>query len=180
MVSGVVKDNHDPDNRGRVKVEFPWLEEHAESDWAKVMSFMAGKERGAVFLPEVGDEVLVAFEHGDIHHPYVLGGLYNSEDPTPQPNWDGKNNIRKIKSSSGHELIFCDDDQGKKEKVEIHTKAGHTILLDDSSGSEKVEIRDKTGNNLVRIDSVKGEMSLESQRVSSSNRPRSRSKPRLT
>jgi uncharacterized protein involved in type VI secretion and phage assembly len=163
VVSGIVTDNHDPEGRSRVKISFPWLAEHAESDWAKVASLMAGKDRGACFLPEVGDEVLVAFEHGDVHHPYVLGALWNSDDSSPQPNSDGKNNIRKIKSRSGHELIFCDDDQAKQEKVELHTKAGHKILLDDSSGSEKIEIRDKSGANVVTIDSVAGQIGIESQ-----------------
>jgi len=163
VVSGIVTDNHDPEGRARVKINFPWLAEHAESDWAKVASLMAGKDRGACFLPEVGDEVLVAFEHGDIDHPYVLGALWNSDDPTPVPNSDGKNNIRKIKSRSGHELIFCDDDQGKQVKIELHTKAGHKVLLDDSSGSEKIEVRDKSGANVVTIDSVAGQIGLESQ-----------------
>jgi uncharacterized protein involved in type VI secretion and phage assembly len=163
VVSAIVSDNHDPDGRGRVKLRFPWLEEHAESDWAKIATLMAGKDRGAAFLPENGDEVLVAFEHGDIHHPYVLGALWNSEDTPPESNQDGKNNIRKIKSRSGHELIFCDDAQSKREKVELHTKAGHKILLDDSAGAEKIEIRDKSGSNVLTIDSMKGEMTLESQ-----------------
>jgi uncharacterized protein involved in type VI secretion and phage assembly len=163
VVSGLVSDNKDPEGRARVKVQFPWLADDAQSDWAKVVSFMAGKDRGAVFLPEVGDEVLVAFEHGDIHHPYVLGGLWNSDDPAPETNGDGKNNIRKIKSRSGHELIFCDNDQGKQECVELHTKAGHKIILDDKQGAEKIEIRDKSGSNVVTINSVTGEMSLESQ-----------------
>jgi uncharacterized protein involved in type VI secretion and phage assembly len=163
VVSGIVSDNHDPEGRARVKINFPWLAEHAESDWAKVVSLMAGKDRGTCFLPEVGDEVLVAFEHGDVHHPYVLGALWNSDDSTPEPNRDGKNNIRKIKSRSGHELVFCDDDQGKQEKIELHTKAGHKILLDDSAGAEKIEIRDKSGANVVIIDSIKREISLESQ-----------------
>jgi uncharacterized protein involved in type VI secretion and phage assembly len=140
VVTGIVTDNHDPDGRARVKITFPWLAEHTESDWAKVVSFMAGKDRGATFLPEVGDEVLVAFEHGDIHYPYVLGALWNSEDPPPESNRDGKNNIRKLKSRSGHEII-----------------------LDDSQGAEKIVIRDKSGANVVTFDSLKGEISLESQ-----------------
>ena len=60
-------------------------------------------------------------------------------------------------------MVFCDDDQGKQEKIELHTKAGHKILLDDSAGAEKIEIRDKSGANVVIIDSIKREISLESQ-----------------
>jgi uncharacterized protein involved in type VI secretion and phage assembly len=163
LVHAIVVDNHDPEGLGRIKIKFPSLANDAESDWAHVVSFMAGKDRGAVFLPEVDDAVLVGFVEGDLDHPCVLGALWNSQDTSPEPNQDGKNNIRKIKSRSGHELIFGDDAESGKEKVELHTKAGHTILLDDSTGAEKIEIRDKTGSNVVTIDSVNGAMSLESQ-----------------
>jgi uncharacterized protein involved in type VI secretion and phage assembly len=126
------------------------------------MSFMAGAERGGFFLPEVGDEVLVAFEHGDINYPYVIGALWNSEDPPPETNRDGNNNFRKITSRSGHEIIFNDDEQGGAEKLEIHTNAGHQIILDDSTGQEKIEIVDKTENNSIKIDSVQNSITIES------------------
>lgn len=163
VVSGIVKDNHDPDGLARVKLNFPWLAEEADSDWAKVACLMAGKERGACFLPEIGDEVLVAFEHGDVHHPYVLGALWSSEDKPCEMNQDGKNNIRKIRSRSGHELIFCDNHEAGQEKIELHTRAGHKILMSDATGGEKIEVRDKSGANSILIDSVKGEISVESQ-----------------
>jgi len=105
---------------------------------------------------------LVAFEHGDINHPYVIGALWNGVDKPPESNADGKNNIRKIKSRSGHEIIFNDDDTAKKEKIEIHTKAGHKVVLDDSTGKEKIEIIDKTGSNKISIDSVQNSMTIES------------------
>ena len=162
VATGIVTDNQDPEGFGRVKVRFPWLEEEAESDWAKVASLMAGKERGAVFLPEVDDEVLVAFEQGDINYPFVIGALWNAEDVPPETNADGKNNIRKITSRSGHELIFNDDNEGQQEKLEIHSKSGHTILLDDAAGQEQVVIKDKTGSNILTIDAVGNTVSLES------------------
>ena len=159
---GIVTDNQDPEGLGRVKVQFPWLSEKSESDWAKVMSFMAGRERGAVFLPEVDDEVLVAFEHGDINYPYVIGALWNSEDTPPETNADGRNNIRKIRFRSGHEVLFNDDHEGGQEKLEIRTNAGHTVVLDDTSGQEKIEIRDKTESNFIEIDSVQNSITIES------------------
>jgi len=162
VVVGIVTNNQDPNGMGRVKVKFPWLAENTESHWARIASPMAGKNRGMVFLPEVNDEVLVAFEHGDLNNPYVLGSLWNGADKPPEGNEDGKNNIRKISSRSGHEIIFNDDSTARKEKIEVHTKAGHTILLDDSAGQEKIEIKDRTGKNVIRMDSVQNSMTLSS------------------
>lgn len=162
VVTGIVTNNKDEEGLGRVKIEFPWLSEDSEGDWVRVVSFMAGKERGGFFLPEVGDEVLVVFEHGDIDYPYVIGVLWSSEDVPPETNQDGKNNIKKITSRSGHEIIFNDDDEQKKEKLEMHTKAGHKIILDDSAGQEKIDIIDKTGSNKITIDSAQKSINIES------------------
>jgi len=161
VVIGIVTNNKDTEGMGRVKVNFPWRGDSDESYWARVATLMAGKDRGTFFLPEVGDEVLVAFDHGDINHPYVIGSLWNGVDTPPETNADGKNNIRKIKSRSGHEIIL--DDTAAQEKIEIHTKAGHTIVLDDSAGAEKIEVKDKTGNNSIVIDSVQNAISISSQ-----------------
>jgi uncharacterized protein involved in type VI secretion and phage assembly len=121
---GVVTNNQDPDGLGRVKVKFPWLSDEDESNWARILTPMAGNDRGLYFLPEVDDEVLVAFEHGQADFPYVLGALWNGKDKTPESNDDGQNNMRTIKSRSGH-----------------------IIRLDDTDGSEKIEILDKSGKN---------------------------------
>lgn len=162
VVIGIVTNNKDADGLGRVKVKFPWRDAADESYWARIATMMAGNDRGSFFLPEVGDEVLVAFDHGDVNHPYILGALWNGVDKPPVTNADGKNNIRKIKSRSGHEIIFDDNNAQMKEKIEIHTKAGHKILLDDSAGQEKIEVVDKTGSNFVKIDSVQSSITIES------------------
>lgn len=163
VVVGVVSNTEDEEGLGRVKVDLPWRGEAGdESHWARVATLMAGNGRGSFFIPDVRDEVLVAFEHGDIEHPYIIGALWNGVDKPPESNADGKNNIRKIKSRSGHEIIFNDDDTAKKEKIEIHTKAGHKVVLDDSSGQEKIEIIDKTGSNKISIDSVQNSINIES------------------
>lgn len=159
---GVVTDNQDPERLGRVRVQFSWLAEDSESAWSKIATFMAGSERGAVFLPEVDDEVLVAFEQGDINYPYVIGALWNSQDPPPETNEDGANNTRIIRSRSGHELVFNDDDEGGRAKLEIRTSGGHQIILDDATGQEKLEIRDKTGNNFIKLDSTQNSVTIES------------------
>jgi uncharacterized protein involved in type VI secretion and phage assembly len=161
VVVGVVTNIQDPEKLGRVKVRFPWLSEEDESNWARIAVLMAGKERGTFFLPEVDDEVLVAFELGDVRFPYVLGALWNGVDVPPRDNADGKNNERVIHSRSGHELIFNDEDG--KEQVEIKTKGGHQLLLDDTSGSEKIVIKDKTGSNSILIDSAQNAIAFEGQ-----------------
>ena len=163
VVIGIVTNNNDPDGMGRVRVTFPWQGDCDESYWARVATLMAGNDMGTFFLPEVDDEVLVAFDHGDINHPYVIGALWNGVDTPPETNSDGKNNVRKIKSRSGHEIILDDNHEQGAEKIEIRTNVGHTILLDDSTGSEKIEIRDKTGDNSIVMDSVQGTITISSQ-----------------
>lgn len=167
VVTGIVTDNKDPEELGRLKVKFPWFSDNNETDWIRMTTFMAGGVRGSFFLPEVGDEVLVAFEHGNINRPYIIGALWNGADKPPETNSDGKNNVRKIKSRSGHELIFNDEEN--KENVEIHTKAGHKIFLNDTSDEEKLEILDKTGNNLIVIDSVENSITISGQKKIDAN-----------
>lgn len=137
VVIGIVSNNQDPDGLARVKVTFPWLSESEESHWARIVSFMAGEKRGAYFLPEVGDEVLLAFEHGDINRPYVIGALWNGVDKSPASNDDGNNNVRLIQSRSGH-----------------------IIRLDDTDGSEKIEIIDKKGSNSVIWDTASDKITI--------------------
>ena len=161
VVVGLVTNNQDPESMGRVKVQFPWLSSSDERYWARVAAPMAGNNRGAYFLPEVNDEVLVAFEHGDVRAPYVLGALWNGQDVPPRTNSDGKNNERVIRSRNGHEFVFNDDSQGGH--VQIKTNAGHLFILDDTSGQEKITVQDKTGNNTIVIDSVQNAITITAQ-----------------
>ena len=135
---GIITNNKDPDGLGRVKVKFPWLSQDEESNWARVLTPMAGHERGIYFLPEVDDEVLVAFEQGDMNVPYILGALWNGKDKPPVKNDNGKNNQRVIKSRSGHQII-----------------------LDDTEGEEQIIIQDKTGNNQIIINSKDNQMDIK-------------------
>ncbi len=160
VVAAIVTNNKDDRNLGRVKIKFPWLSDENETDWVRIATLMSGNNRGSFFLPEVGDEVLVAFEHGDINHPFVIGALWNGTDKPPETNSDGKNNIRKIKSRSGHEIIL--NDEQMKETVVIQTKGNHQIKLDDSAGQEKIEIKDKTGSNKITFDSMQNSITVES------------------
>lgn len=140
---GVVSNNEDPDGMGRVKVEFPWRNADDESSWARIATPMAGKEMGTYFLPEVGDEVLLAFEGGDIHYPYVVGSLWNGKEAPPATNDDGKNDIRQIKTRSGHMVTFDDKSKGS---VTVETAGGQTVTMDDDA--KGVTIEDGSGNTV--------------------------------
>lgn len=154
---GIVTDNEDPNGMHRVKLQFPWRDSDDESYWARIATEMAADGYGTYFLPEVGDEVLVAFEDGDIHHPYVIGSLWSGNNSPPLEN-EGSNDVREVQSRSGHTIDL--DDSKNEEKVTIETSAGHTITLDDTAGGETITVEDKTGNNTIELDSVKGEVSI--------------------
>lgn len=140
VVIGIVTSLEDPDGLGRVKLQYPWLDDESESPWARIMSFMAGAGRGAVFRPMVGDECLLLFEHGDMRFPYVIGSVWNGQDAMPSERGeDSDNNIRMIKSRSGHQII-----------------------LDDTDGSEKIEVIDASGENKITIDTANNAITLTS------------------
>lgn len=137
---GIVTNNSDdPDGLGRVKVKFPWLSDSDDSFWARIATPMAGNDRGMYFVPEVDDEVLVLFEHGDVRFPYVIGSLWNGKDKAPVDNASRKNDLRVIKSRSGH-----------------------VIKLNDAEGKETVEIVDASGKNRIVIDTAHNTITLTS------------------
>ncbi len=150
VVTGVVTSNNDPEKLGRVQVKYPWLPKMSGSElsscWARLAFVGGGAERGIVFLPEVNDEVLLAFENGDMSSPYVLGVLYNGKDKLPK---------------GIGELV----DSGTKKVNErvIVSRSGHKVIFDDTSGKEKITIQDKTGKNKIEIDSTKNEFKIISE-----------------
>lgn len=158
VVVGEVTKNNDPEDMGRVKVTFPWRKASDETTWARTMTPMAGDDMGAYFLPQVGDEVLVAFAHGDQRFPYVLGGLWNTDQKPPESN-EGNNDVRAVRSRSGHEVRL--DDADRDGKVEITSSSGHTVTLDDATGSETITIEDKSGQNSVEFDATTGTLTVE-------------------
>jgi phage protein D len=143
LVIGVVTDNQDPDGLGRVKVKYPWLSADHASDWARMVVPGGGAQRGIEFVPEVNDEVLVGFELGDIHHPYVLGGLWNGQDKPP--------------ASSGDVVSG-----GKVQKRLIKSRTGHTVTLDDTDGAGGITITDRAGNQ-IQLDTGSNSLQIKTQ-----------------
>ncbi len=159
VVVGIVTNNQDPEELGRVKVKFPWLSDEDESDWARIAAPMAGKERGIYFLPEVDDEVLVVFQQGDVRFPYIIGALWNGKDKPPASNEDGKNNIRLIKSRSGH-VIRLNDEDGK-ETIEIMDKTEkNSIVFDTAANTIAI-----TADGDITLSASQGTIKLEAQNI---------------
>jgi uncharacterized protein involved in type VI secretion and phage assembly len=126
---GIVTNVQDPQKLGRIKVQLPRLPGGPESDWARVAQPAAGAGRGFYWLPEVGDEVLVAFELGQANRPYVIGALWNGKDKPMNGAYADDNTTRMIQTKSGHKIVLC-----------------------DKSGEEKIVIADKSGNRTITFD----------------------------
>lgn len=159
VVVGVVTNNQDPDGLARVKVKFPWLSGVDESAWARIATLKAGAKRGFYFLPEVDDEVLVAFEHGDVRFPYVIGALWNGKDAPPLSNDDGKNNVGAITSRSGH-VVKLNDEDGK-ETIEIVDKSKKNSIVFDTSKNTITVTTDKD----ITLSAPSGTIKLDAQKV---------------
>lgn len=155
LAVAVVTQNKDDSGLARVRVRLSWQPEGEESFWARIAVPMAGNNMGSYFLPEIGDEVLVGFERGDLSHPYIIGALWNGQLLPPETNDDGKNDRRLIRSRSGHELRF---DDGNPPTVELKLEDGKHLLLDDKG----VKVEDDQGNSIT-IEAGSGTMTIESK-----------------
>ncbi|NLE44885.1 MAG: VgrG-related protein [Chloroflexi bacterium] len=137
----------DPESLGRVQVMYPWMPKYKDaelsSNWARIATPMAGNGRGFCFLPEIDDEVLVAFEQGDVSHPYVVGMLWNNTDKPPE----------------GTAALLASDKKKVAQRV-IRSTSGHLIVLDDTEGAEQIIIQDKTGKNKIVINSKENTLTI--------------------
>lgn len=175
IVIAQVSDANDPSSQGRVKLTFPWLSDDYVSDWARTVQPGAGKDRGALFLPEVGDEVVVAFEQQDPQRPYVLGGLYNGIDtpntkgPKLIDSGSGAVNRRSFVSRKGHRIDFLDED-GKTEGVTAETGDGKLTIALDSVGTRIVVHSDGTvlieGKKGIVVDATTSNLELKGKKIS--------------
>lgn len=143
----LVTDVKDPDGQGRVKVRLPWAPgtgaEQYEA-WARLATMMAGNNRGSWFIPDVDDEVLVAFAGGDGRHPFVIGALWNGVDQPPTSmDGSGNNDKKVLRSRNGVQITF--DDKDGQESLLLETPGGQKLRLAD--GPSTVRVEDANGNS---------------------------------
>jgi uncharacterized protein involved in type VI secretion and phage assembly len=154
-----VTDNQDPSSQGRVEVLLPWSPDASGakySVWARLATMMAGGNRGTWFIPEVGDEVLVAFEGGDLRQAVVIGGLFGSKNTMPTTEIDnGSVAVRGITSRLGHTILLLDGTETAKEAIELTLAGGQHVV---HVGKDQLNVQVPSG---LPINIVAGNSSIK-------------------
>ena len=152
LAIGIVTDNKDPDNLGRVKVRYPLLNDEVESGWARIAWGAAGKARGTVSLPHVNDEVAIGFEHGNVRRPVILGALFNGVD-TPGADL--------VKADSSLAARFPRDLDVKTEKKTLLT-SGEDITVTSEKGkfevAAKADMKLASQSGTITIEATAGQI----------------------
>jgi uncharacterized protein involved in type VI secretion and phage assembly len=151
--------NDDAGKEGRVKLKFHWFDEQMETEWSRVIQLFAGNGYGAFFVPEVGDEVLVAFDNGDMRNPHILGGVYNGKDK-PVTYRSTTQDQKLIRTKGGCEVLL--DDTQDKNRVRLKSPGGHTADLSDvdkkitvlTTGGQSVVMDDSANNVVIKAGSA--------------------------
>jgi uncharacterized protein involved in type VI secretion and phage assembly len=157
VVEAIVVEN-EGDDEGRIKVKFPWFDGSSVTDWCRVSQLYAGGGYGSVFVPEKDDEVLVAFVHGDMRFPIILGGLYNGVDKPPAARTDERDQ-KIIRTKHGHEVLL--DDTASKAAVRVKSAAGHVLEMDDQG--KAIRITAAAGGSVTVT--AEGDITLKAPKV---------------
>ncbi|MDD6332251.1 MAG: phage baseplate assembly protein V [Clostridium sp.] len=162
VVLGVVTDNYDPAMKGRVCVTVPVRDENANNlKWARVAMPSSGKEWGHYFLPEIGDQVLLVFEQGNIEKPYVIGCIPKEADKFFRSTVKQNNELKRIVTKHGSTLEFEDAPQGdgEQDRIALYTPDNqHKIVMDN--GKKQILISDEKGENRIELKTEAGEMQI--------------------
>ena len=163
VVIGIVAKNYDKDMPGRVCVTIPTRDKDAnELQWARMIQPSDGKEWGHYFIPEVGDQVAIIFEGGNIERPYILGCVARDNDKFLGAAIDENNQIKRIGTRNGNSITFFDhkDGDGDKDKLTLQTAGReHSIVL-DNEGKQMV-VTDKAKKNSIAIKTEDGNMTIK-------------------
>ena len=145
VAAGIVKEI---DNKlGRVKVNLPWLDDDNKTFWARIATFMAGNGRGSWFMPEVGDEVLLGFEFGQVDNPYVLGFVHSEEDKPPIDDDSIDEHVRRLRTVAKHRIDF--DDRDNKQRIYVQSNSEHKLEMNDFDKFVKISTK---GNRFINLD----------------------------
>ena len=165
VMVGTVAKNYDQDMPGRVCVTIPVRDEEAnELKWARVAMPSHGKNWGMYFQPEIGDQVLLAFEQGNIEKPYIIGCVPKDSNSFLKKAHHKDNQYKKITTKNGNSIIFEDNVQGEggKDKITIQTaQESHSILLDNENN--KIVIRDKENKNSIEMKTANGNIKIQAE-----------------
>jgi len=174
----IVTDNVDPEKQGRVKVRFPWYDDRTESGWCRVVYLNAGPGHGFIAVPELDTEVLVAFEHGDMRRPYVLGALYNGVDAPPTDRQQDSDKDEKLfkthagnrillRDTVGDTLIEVETKEGQKLTLRDQGNSGGTAITAETSGGYKLSLDEEakkatltTGSQTVELDAASNKITI--------------------
>ena len=168
VVVGEVVKNYSDSYPGRVCVKVHTRDEEANVlQWARVAMLSSGKEWGHYFLPEIGDQVLVAFEEGIIERPYVIGCVQKSNDKFLTKSAHEKNQHKRIVTRHGSSIEFEDmaddkggDGDGTKDKISVYTPdKAHSITLDNDK--KLIEIMDKDKNAQIQMKTENGDILIK-------------------
>jgi uncharacterized protein involved in type VI secretion and phage assembly len=168
---GVVTNNADPDKLGRVRVKFPSVSDTEESEWARVLTPGGGSSKGMQFVPDVDDEVLVVFEHGDPRRPYILGAVWSDKQKPPFADYtqNGKSTSWSIGTPFGQSLAFRTGESKDKRQFVVQMRDKQTKLF---LGEDKVElfaadqspIQLKTGQASITL-SANGDVTIKGTNI---------------
>lgn len=161
VTTALVKENWDKDYPGMIKVEM-FLGEAGKNvtGWVPVMSVYGGKDFGYYALPEVGAEVVVAFNMGDRNCPIVIGTLWNNDNTLPPETANEKNLVKRFKTKGGCELIFNDEDE--KQKIEVKTPGGFGLSIEDEA--KTITLHDSAGKNAIVINEKDGTLNIKADK----------------
>lgn len=161
VTTGKVVGNWDDKHPGMVQVEiFLGEEGKNRTDWVRVAQPYAGKEYGHYFLPEIGDEVVLAFNLGDRDHPIVIGSLWSQVNTLPKDVAMEKNETKSLRTKGGNELVFSDT--AGKESLSLHTKGELTLIMEDEN--VVINLCDKGKKNVLAINGKDGEITIKAEK----------------
>lgn len=173
-VLGVVAENYKKELPGMVQVSIPTRDEESSIyRWAKVAQMYSGKSWGQYFLPEIGDQVLIAFEHGNMERPFIIGSVPRDNDKFISQSSKEKNEIKRIVTRQGNEIALEDrgSDDGSKDRIQIHTSNnGQSISMDNEKNQIVIKAQEKltikVGDSItVTMNGNNGAVSIDAKKV---------------